>query len=299
MACTTSVQQDPLAIERQCAAASDALLARYSWRLLDREEFVRRAAGYLRAGTVPDAQRAAMHAYCWALHAACAGAEGSERRELAYAELFRYLYDSARRRYPLIAAEVAQDAIERVYLAFDRCRQPGAFLAFALQQLMDAARATDRVRARQATSLSTPVGADGGETLGDLLPDTRQPEPTAVVLAEERRARLDGLYAAFLRRHPRAADQLAALWLKHVEGLDDETIARLLGKSVSNVHVLRSRALATLRTEPEWHAFAQEYGIIEAPPHPVVAATDEWAAAPASGATARTGELVGLLQQGG
>src|SRR5689334_20295067 len=86
-------------LEQLCRKAADLLLARREWRLLDRNELARRALEYLRQGIASDAQRAATYAYCHALHAACSGAEGVERQNLAYKELFRYLYDSALYRY--------------------------------------------------------------------------------------------------------------------------------------------------------------------------------------------------------
>src|SRR5262245_31105881 len=83
---------------RLCAQAVDGLLARHDWQLLDRAEFVRRAHEHLRGGAASDAQRAATHAYSLALHSACSGAEGRERQNNAYGELFRYLYDIALQR---------------------------------------------------------------------------------------------------------------------------------------------------------------------------------------------------------
>ena len=57
-----------------CGEAVDLLRARHGWQLLDRPEFVRRPLAHLETD----------------------GAEGPERQNLGYTELFRYLYDSAR-----------------------------------------------------------------------------------------------------------------------------------------------------------------------------------------------------------
>ncbi len=89
-------------------------------------------------------------------HMACSGNEGYERQNRAYDELFRYLHDSARYRYPDMGEEVSQRALTNIFTAFERCRQPGAFLAFALQHLLDAARAPRREQ--QPRSLSAPAG---------------------------------------------------------------------------------------------------------------------------------------------
>jgi DNA-directed RNA polymerase specialized sigma24 family protein len=67
---------------------------------------------------------------------------------------------------------------------------------------------------------------------------------------------------AFVQRHPRARLQLAALWLKHVEGLDETAISQRLGKPAGSLYVLRARALQKLRAEPAWRALAAEAGLL-------------------------------------
>lgn len=245
-------------LAEQCRDAVHGLLARYDWRLLDRETFVQRALGLVASDIVADAQRAAIHSYCHALYAACSGAEGAERQNLAYTELFRYLYDSARRRYPEYAVEVAQLAIERVFLSFERCHEPGTFLAFAFQQLRDAARSIQRQEQRRPQSLDAPR-SNGQESLGTYVADERLPELT--VIAEELRQRFKEIIKEFLRVHPRAAQQIAALQLKYIDGLDDTAISHRLGVSVNSVYVLRSRAIKRLQSDPYWQALAIELGI--------------------------------------
>ena len=248
------------ALERMCAEAADRLLARHRWRLLDRADLARRVLEHLRGGGAGDAQRAATHAYSLALHAACSGGEGRERQNRAYDELFRYLYDIALQRFPGAHEEIAQRALARTYTAFERCRQPGAFLAFAIQQLLDTARSLRREQP-PTQSLAEPGGPDQAP-LGELLPDERQSDPADLAIAGELRARFAQLAAEFLGRHPRAARQFEALRLKFIDGLDDQTIAERLGNSVRNVYVLRARAIEKLRAEPAWRALAIEFGIL-------------------------------------
>jgi RNA polymerase sigma factor (sigma-70 family) len=248
------------AMERMCAEAADGLLARHRWRLLDRAELARRALEHLRSGVARDAQRAATHAYSLALHAACSGAEGLERQNRAYAELFGYLYDIALQRCPGVHEEAAQRALAHIYTSFERCRQPGAFLAFGIQQLLDTARSLRREQP-PARSLAETDSA-GGVELGELLTDERQTDPSDVVIAGELRVRFAQLAAEFLRMHPRAARQFDALRLKFIDGLDDQTIADQLGNSVRNIYVLRARAIEKLRAEPAWRALAIEFGIL-------------------------------------
>jgi RNA polymerase sigma factor (sigma-70 family) len=250
------------AMERMCAEAVDGLLARHRWQLLDRAEFARRTLGHMRGDDASDkkraAQRAATHTYSLALHAACSGGEGIERQNRAYTELFRYLYDIALQRYPGPHEEIAQQALTRIYTTFERCRQPGAFLAFAIQQLLDTARSLRREQL-PAQSLAAP----GGEGVpGELLADERQADPPETIIAQELRSRFAELAAQFLSKHPRAARQFAALRLKFIDGLDDQTIAEQLGNSVRNIYVLRARAIEKLRAEPDWRALAIEFGIL-------------------------------------
>lgn len=238
------------ALEPQCRAAVDRLVERHRWALLPQAEFVRRTAELLAAGQTSEPYRAAVAVYCRALHAACSGREGEQRQNLAYGELFRYLYDSARA-YPDVREDVTQQALERTFRSFERCREPGAFLAFALMHLADAARAMRR-QERRAQSVAAP----------GLLPGPDQPEAAARAISGELRARFDQLSDEFLRKHPRAQQQLAALRLKYIDDMDEEAISRALGKPVGSVYVLRARAIKKLRGDPGWRALAVEFGIL-------------------------------------
>jgi RNA polymerase sigma factor (sigma-70 family) len=242
------------ALRQECEAETNRLQAWRGWRLLDRAVWAGRAAE-LAAGAQVAPRRAVFHVYVRALHAACSGAEGAARQNRGYAELFQYLYDSARRRYPTIAEDAAQRAVERTFTDFGRCRAPGAFLAFAAQQLLLAARALrqqERPYARQIDSY-------------DLIaaqPDQRQADLAASIITAELGSRFEHLTGEFLAKHPRSARQLDALRLKYIDGLDDAAIGRRLGTTVSNIYVLRSRAIEKLREEPAWRALAAEFGIL-------------------------------------
>lgn len=75
------------------------------------------------------------------------------------------------------------------------------------------------------------------------------------------RQRFKEIIKEFLRAHPRAAQQIAALQLKYIDGLDDTAISHRLGVSVNSVYVLRSRAIKRLQSDPYWQALAIELGI--------------------------------------
>jgi RNA polymerase sigma factor (sigma-70 family) len=238
-------------------AAVDRLAATWGWQLLGREAWARRAADLVGSGAAADLERAAMLVYSQALYSACSGSEGRQRQDQAYGELFRYLYAGARRRYAAIAEDITQRASERVFALFARCRTPGAFLAFAFQQLLDSARA---VRRQSDIGGSAPGSAVEPAEL-DRLPD-RQPDMAAQMIAAEQRARFEQLSAEFLRKYPRAGRQIAALRLKYIDGLDDAAICRLLDTSIGSIYTLRARAVEKLRVEPEWRALAADFGIL-------------------------------------
>jgi RNA polymerase sigma factor (sigma-70 family) len=253
------MERDRATLLRDCHTAVDRLVDAWGWQLLGRDAWARQAADYVRAGSAATPGRAAMLVYSQALHAACSGAEGRPRQNQAYGELFRYLYAGALRRYPEIAEDAAQRAVERVFALFARCRAPGAFLAFAFQQLMDSARA---VRRQAQPNGSARVLAVGFGRAGLAGQSDRQADMAARVIAEELRARFEYLSSEFLRKHPRASQQLAALRLKYIDGLDEAAIGLELGKPPGSVYTLRARAIEKLRAEPEWRALAVEFGIL-------------------------------------
>jgi RNA polymerase sigma factor (sigma-70 family) len=236
-------------------------MARFGWQLLNLDDFAQRTYEHLCAGTVADALRGATYTYSQALYRACSGAEGAQRQNLGYTELFHYLYDHARWRYADVCEDATQAALERVFTSYERCRQPGAFFAFALQHLMDAAKVLRRQEDKHQRSLAAPLG-EGEETLGEVLADPQEEDPAAQLIAQEQDQRLVQVAAEFVRAHPRAGKQLAALWLKHMEGLEEAAISRQLGKPIKSIYVLRSRAIAKLQDEAGWRALAVERGIL-------------------------------------
>ena len=251
------MERERATLLQACLAVVDRLAATWGWQLLRREAWARQAADLVRAGAAADPNRAAMLVYSQALYTACSGSEGRQRQNHGYSELFRYLFDGARRRYPEIAEDVTQRASERVFALFDRCRTPGAFLAFAFQQLLDSVRVVRRQSEQEGIAHTPAVGP------GDLdsLPD-QQPDMAAKMIAAELHARFERLSIEFLRKHPRAGQQLAALRLKYIDDLDEAAIGRLLGKSIGSVYTLRARAVEKLRAEPEWRALAADFGIL-------------------------------------
>jgi DNA-directed RNA polymerase specialized sigma24 family protein len=221
---------------------------------VDRAELARRGAVHVQAGQADTPHRGVLLAYSHALHRACSAADGVAAQNAGYTELHRYLFEVAVWRYPDVGEEAAQSALVYVYTSFGRCRQPGAFLAFALQHLLNAARTARRQGDRTSWPLTS--AEESGQS------STADPDPAAAPIIAELRERLTHLTAAFLRRHPRAGRQLAALRMKYVDGLDEQAISQALGVPARTLYVLRSRAAAKLRAEPEWRALAVEFGIV-------------------------------------
>lgn len=247
------MERDDESLE-QCRAVVAMLGARHQWRLLSDEEFIERAIALVATQQHPNPQRAAVGVYSAALYVACTGAEGPERREQAYTELWRYLCTYARWRYADVGQDAVQSALEQICASIDRCRKPMAFLAFALQALMNAARAARHQGRHEQTSLDAWCAAGGA-------PPAVNAELDGHVIAGECQRAIGRLIDEFLWRYPRARQQFAALWLKYIEGLDDLAISARLGVSVSAVYVLRTRARKRLRADPLWRGLAEQVGL--------------------------------------
>lgn len=237
-------------LEQRCAMLVDRLRSRHGWALIERAEFVARVLRAAHGQPGVALPYLAFGVYNHALYAACSGAEGHERQDQGYAELFRTLSAAARQRFPDVAEEAAQLAVEHTYTRIARCAEPRAFFTFAWQQLLSAARGLRRREQRRALSLQRVVGED--ETrLGDLLEDPRA-DLVAQLLTDELCAELRAVLAEIARASPRAARQIAAVRLKYIEGMEDQSIAAALGVPVKRVHELRSLGLKKLRADPRW-----------------------------------------------
>ena len=250
-------QDERSGLWQDCQQEVARLAAQRRWQLLGAADWAGRAYDGLRAGVASTIRRSALHAYVEALYQACSGAEGAQRQDIGYRELHGYLFDIGLRRYPEIAEDAAQVAVEQIFARFERCRVPGAFLAFAAQQLLAAARSIRHEQGKHA-----PARASGRERIDlDAVPDQGMADLDTPVIAAELHERFEQLAREFLAKHPRAARQFSALRMKYVDGLDDIAIGRALGVSVGGVYVLRARAVEKLREEPAWRALAAEFGI--------------------------------------
>jgi len=244
-------------LDKRCRATVDHILARYGWRLLEREEFVRRVIACVESGQVGDPWRAAMHVYCCCLHAACCGPATREQQEIGFVELQRYLYQLSFREIADLATDLRWEAVNETLLRIWQKRssyyKPGAFLAAAALELRNVIRPW----------WSRPIPPLSLEDYIDQPTLDTESDPLAYVLNGELRERVRLCFDDAHRQHPRAKQQLEAVWLKYVAGLDDEAISMYLGRPIANVHVLRSRGLNHLRTEPCWQLMAEDLGLYD------------------------------------
>jgi RNA polymerase sigma-70 factor (ECF subfamily) len=221
-----------------CRSVVGALMARGAWAIVSEDELVERV--WRAAG--PDASpgtfvQLAKYHYSALLHAACLQNQDLPKRELAFGELHRFLYRAAYNRWPELAEDATQRALVLVYEQIGRCREPGTFLAFALNKLRHAFQ--QERRARQSSDASI----DEDElalVLADGDPDALEQH----LLSEESTT-------ALLQAVERLADlrqRSVVLW-KFLGGLSDEDIGQRLGIQPGHVRVLRHRGLGRLRAD--------------------------------------------------
>jgi DNA-directed RNA polymerase specialized sigma24 family protein len=252
--------------EVEIRSTVEAMLAQRGWKLLSADDLTHRAVALLRADFTGSAGAAALHVYAETLYHACCGTEGRERRQLAYVELLRYLYDASFR----FAHELSRDEREEVVhqalaelaerLAVQpgthapaEVRSPGAFLAVAAQQLRNVVRRWRSIRfvADEEAINQVEAGAED--------------DPAARASAHELAHRVQQCFAQAQQRYPRAKIQLVVVWMRDIDDLDYETIAAKLLMTVANVRVLHARGMDRLRNDPDWIALGMDIGLTAAP----------------------------------
>ncbi|MFQ5857768.1 MAG: sigma-70 family RNA polymerase sigma factor [Anaerolineae bacterium] len=246
----------------KCHMVVRRLIDRHDWRLLDEADFTAQVLARAQASDASTDEAItplAVNLYCEVWHAAC-GSNG-QRRAQAYTELVHYLYDRARHKYgdPEMAQEMAHDAVILVAEQLDNCQNPGAFMAFAMLKLWNAATDVFRRRDRWETHIAPlPDDDESGRQPGPIPPAPPGGDPhheaEVQLLCEELFENLEEI----IRQAPRARNQLLAVFLKFLRGYSDEEIAVELETSVQNVHVLRSRGLKRLREDPGLRRLARD-----------------------------------------
>jgi RNA polymerase sigma-70 factor (ECF subfamily) len=229
-----------------CRRIVQALIEENGWALLSERELAQRV---LRAHPHPapaaelEMRRLVQHQYTIALYEACRQVQNAARRECAYRELHRLLYRVAARRWPELAEDSAQRALVLVYEQIDRCRDPGAFTAFALYKLRHAIHQERRARGQE-------IAVDEG-LLAQLYADTVTPAAQV-----DRRECCQVLLAA-IQRLPDKRER-AAIAYRFLGGLSDAEIGKALGITAVHVRVLRHRGLRRLRDDEQLSAYVEQ-----------------------------------------
>lgn len=251
-------------------ATATNILARRGWSLLSVDDLATRVTELLADGTFTDAGLAVFHTYAQVLYHACSGAEGAERQQVAYQELARYLHDLMWR----VAADLAPDereesvnqALAEVFYRLtgqgatrklSAVREPGAFLAVAVQQLRNVVR-----RWRRDSIVVWDELDDEQEITAGA--DER---PEYLIESYELRRRVKQCFLNSLRTHPRARLQLWVVWLRDILDIDYETISVRYQMSAENIRILHSRGLKKLRMDTGWDEIARELGLLVTAEH--------------------------------
>jgi DNA-directed RNA polymerase specialized sigma24 family protein len=260
----TEHEYEALDLLAHCRASVQRVQQRNDWQLLDVEEFVHRVIACVRRGDFSDPWKAALNVYCHCLHGACRGDEGPQRQERAFLELQRYLYKLSCRETAGIPAELRKEQINetllRIWQRLALYRKPGAFLAIAGLELRNVMR-TGRVRRLPREQRPWELPPTSIEAAHEEPTVPQAEDPLALMLDNELSHQVQACFSEALRRHPRARQQIEAVWLKYIAGVDDEAISRYFAKPVASVHVMRSRGLRCLRAQPSWQQLAGELGL--------------------------------------
>jgi len=261
----------PISIDEElhvlCERVVARLMTRYDWQLLEEDEFLRIVFERAQAeGSVIESvvARVAKNEYALALYDACHPRRNPEplpRHQRGYEELGRYLHDIACHKRPgriQDAEDATQRALLDIYQALqeDKCRKPGAFLAFCIGKLRGALTSVDRshkVGGEQPASLDDPTGAA-------IEPNLVERSATSPDEETERRRLAEAVWTELLRKfqkHPKAVQQLKAVVLKHMHEYSNQEIGAKLGiASAGAVSTLISRGRKKLENNQEFRELA-------------------------------------------
>ena len=216
-----------------CQRIVQDLIAKFQWTLLDPDDLVERVLGSTSERSNAEMTRWTKHHYTIALYEACRQPQDTRRREQGYGELYRLLYRAAYKRRPELAEDAAQRALLTIFEQINRCRRPGAFIAFALFKLRAAIKVEE--------SKDSPVPLEC-LTQHPAAPEHEAPE-SSLDQQELSQTLLRSISSLPNKR------QQKVILLRFFEGLNDNEIAERLGISSGHVRVLRNRGIEKLRQD--------------------------------------------------
>lgn len=228
-----------------CQRIVQDLIAKFQWTLLDPDKLVELVLHSTSERSNVEMSKWAKYHYTIALYEACRQTQDGDRCEQGYGELHRLLYRAAYNHRPEVAEDATQSALTTIFEQIDRCRSPGAFIAFALFKLRAA--------------IKQEVTAEGRDLYLEEV--TSHPAETEHVTPESSLEQQE-LCQALLRSITSLPNerQQQAILLKYLSGLSDKEIAERLGTTERNVRVLRHRGIEKLGQDGrlQEHAWSPE-----------------------------------------
>jgi len=212
----------------------EQLIQQFQWKLTDAETLYE---DVVRDKSEEELQTGLNNIVKWRyaaiIFAACKSKEDTDRQNQAYAELRQYLLRDAQRRYPDIAIDAAQRALQLIYEQIERCQSPETFLTFVRFKLL---QATKEILQDKPPS---PDPDNDNPTHGEAI----IPDPTIERLCKE-----EGIEELRSAIHQLPDErQRQTIILKYFESLRDSEIAQRLNTTENHVRVLRNRAMVGLR----------------------------------------------------
>ncbi len=230
-----SSHADDAAYRMTCRRVVQALIEKHDWALLHEDDLLESVLGSTQSEVSPtDLERKTRHHYTIALYEACRQAKDRDRRERGYHEMFRYLLRVAYNRWPELAEDATQRAMVLVYEQIDRCRNPGAFLAFAFYKLRQAFKQEQRARGKELP-------------LKEVIQNSTKSERTILSLQLDQEELCQVLLEAIKRLLKDLVQKV--IILKFFGGLSDAEISERLGITAGYVRVLRHRGIKRLRKD--------------------------------------------------
>ncbi|HZQ08038.1 MAG TPA: sigma-70 family RNA polymerase sigma factor [Anaerolineae bacterium] len=256
------------------AAIVDQVLRDRGWSLVeDPAEFAREVCLEAEAQAAATGQdlpfvieRRTVNRYCRLLYAAC-GERDSQRQRTAFLEIWNYLYPIAL--YRLHGTNGAQDctqqALVKIWRKRDQCRDPGAFLRWCDQVLLNECR--DYLNKRyirietdegvkfvpQKVNLEDAPMSQEKANAEESSPAPGSESPLLENSIQEERLRALVVALRVCLQNEKHVTVLVELFI-HEKGF--KQVAELLETTPLNVQVMKSRALKKLR---ECESFLQMY----------------------------------------
>jgi len=221
-----------------CRATVCDMMVKYGWGLVSEGDLVDRVLRLvLESDTRSKLRTLVLQEYTLILYDACRQNSDDQRKEQAFAELYRFIYRTAIRKWPDMAEDLAQQALLLVYEQIENCRSPGAFLKFALFKLRQAE--TQHTRVLEKTRIEKQGDQDWQGYVERYTPSphwqTTQREQLQILLEA-------------ISQIPDTRKR-EAIVLKYFMGLSDQEIAARMGITTNNVRVLRNRGIGRLKRD--------------------------------------------------